>query len=296
MADSLNKIFNFNKGQRRAIVILSMLIFVLIIYRFWQANTPKEIINNDRAINEINDFIKSQDSVKQQFNNTLKESKLEKNIVINLKPFNPNMMTKKSWLELGLNEYQANSIQKYVSAGGQFYKKEDLKKMYCLSANDYNRLEPYILLDLTIKPESKVKKNSTTKYLQIELNAATTESLLDVSGIGEYFAKNIIKYRDMLGGFYSVEQLREVYGVDSAKYEKIYRNFNVDIGNITKIDLNKSNFNTLKKHPYIGKKIAFEISNYLKYKGKFKSVEDLKNSISIKDADYKKIYHYFVVY
>jgi len=100
----------------------------------------------------------------------------------------------------------------------------------------------------------------------------------------------------MLGGYYSVNQLKEVYGIDSLKYENIRKFFIVNRDSLKTIDLNKSDFYSLKKHPYISKKQAFEITNHVKYVDKFHSVEELKKLKSINDSVYEKIYHYFVVY
>lgn len=62
----------------------------------------------------------------------------------------------------------------------------------------------------------------------VELNSADTTALKMVPGIGSVFAKRIIKYRDLLGGFYSVEQLGEVYGIDEERYEAMKSWFSVD--------------------------------------------------------------------
>jgi len=48
------------------------------------------------------------------------------------------------WEQLGFSTKQAQSILNYTGKGGRFQKKEDLKKLYVLSPQDYERLAPYV--------------------------------------------------------------------------------------------------------------------------------------------------------
>lgn len=73
----------------------------------------------------------------------------------------------------------------------------------------------------------------------VELNSADTTALKMVPGIGSVFAKRIIKYRDLLGGFYSVEQLGEVYGIDEDRYEAMKSWFSVDPSVISHLFVNQ---------------------------------------------------------
>ena len=77
----------------------------------------------------------------------------------------------------------------------------------------------------TKRPEAylpKLKPGAT-----IDLNTADTTLLKRVPGIGSSFARRIVKYRDLLGGYYVVEQLQEVYGMDRERYNAIYPYFTV---------------------------------------------------------------------
>ena len=70
-----------------------------------------------------------------------------------------------------------------------------------------------------------------------------------VPGIGSVFAKRIIKYRDLLGGFYSVEQLGEVYGIDEDRYEAMKSWFSVDPSVISHLFVNQLSAKKLASHP-----------------------------------------------
>jgi DNA uptake protein ComE-like DNA-binding protein len=94
----------------------------------------------------------------------------------------------------------------------------------------------------------------TEKYAAgtiVELNAADTATLKKVPGIGSYFAKNIIYLRDKLGGFYSVEQLKEVRLMDDEKFITLKPWFAVDTTAIARLQINTLSWTALVKHPYI---------------------------------------------
>ena len=125
-------------------------------------------------------------------------------------PFNPNSLTVAQWKQLGLSERQANVIIHYEAKGGRFYRKEDLKKIYAITADDYTRLEPYINI-----PEVEYISKKAKPGEIIELNGADSARMTMIRGVGPSFAVRIIRYRNRLGGFYNKEQLKEIYGVDS---------------------------------------------------------------------------------
>lgn len=112
-------------------------------------------------------------------------------------------------------------------------------------------------------------KSSNTRYqyskrvnLHIEINTADSASLERLRGIGGVLAKRIIKYRNLLGGFYSQNQLLEVYGINNELINKLKNNLSIDTSYIVKFDLYKCEKSVLFKHPYIGKAIAYNILKY----------------------------------
>ena len=120
------------------------------------------------------------------------------------------------------------------------------------------------------------------------------DSLLEINGVGPSTAKAIIAYREKLGGYYSIEQLQEVYLIDSAKYESLVSNFYVNTDSIHPyLHLNTDDYYSLKKHPYISKKMAYDIQQYRDNNGEFSNIEQLKNVNSINDSIYMRLYWYF---
>jgi competence ComEA-like helix-hairpin-helix protein len=108
----------------------------------------------------------------------------------------------------------------------------------------------------------------------VELNTADTTILKKVPGIGSAYASRIIKFRDLLGGFYSVNQLAEVYGVDEERFNALKDWFTVDDLHIQKLNVHQLTIDELNKHPYIDYKQAKAITQLRKQKGKLTGWEN----------------------
>jgi DNA uptake protein ComE-like DNA-binding protein len=186
--------------------------------------------------------------------------------------FDPNSLSAGQWKQLGLSQRQAEVIIRYEAKGGRFYRKEDLKKIYTISAHDYNRLEPYIDIPGSAGVYKKIIPGES-----IELNSADSARLTELNGIGPSFAVRIIRYRDRLGGFYRKEQLKEIYDVDSLQYGAINAEVSVNPRLVKKIGINTISFDQLRLFPYLTYKQANAVIQYRVQHGNYKSIEDMKN-------------------
>jgi competence protein ComEA len=216
--------------------------------------------------------------------------------------FDPNVLSISEWQQLGLSEKQARSVQKYLNKGGRFNTKEDLQKMYTISPKVYERIAPYVrIAEAEASPGRNVMNNkrasseggarfSGLPYIGqsaspkkaapiIEINLADSLLLEEIRGIGPAFARRIIKYRERLGGFCKKEQLREVFGLDSTKYEAIKNQVRVDASFVRKINVNTLTFEELRNHPYLKYKQINAIIQYRKQHGPFRSAEDLSKIV-----------------
>jgi competence ComEA-like helix-hairpin-helix protein len=297
--------FAFSKSERRGVFVLLVILLLIITInillpylvtrqkidlRSFEAN----IANWDKTKEVI---AKKQYSYQKKenhfdFNNSDKSAADSKLTPFN---FNPNNLPDEKWKEIGLTDKQIKVIKNFETKGGKFYKKEDLKKMFCISENEYKILEPYIEIPETHNNLKAFKEFKKPEPIKVELNTASPEDLEKLKGFGQYFSKSIIKYRDVLGGYYKVEQLHEVYHLDSARYEQIKPQVTIDAQYISKIDVNTAEFDVLKKHPYIGYNVALSLTNYRKVHGKFKQLSEIKKSALITDALYQKISPYLKV-
>ncbi|MBR4775391.1 MAG: helix-hairpin-helix domain-containing protein [Bacteroidales bacterium] len=115
--------------------------------------------------------------------------------------FNPNTVSIEDLQRLGFSEKQAQSIDNYRQKGGRFRRKADFAKSYVVADSVYERLAPFIDIP------------------RLDINKADSVALLDLPGIGPYFAGKVVQYRTKLGGYSTVEQLTEIYHFDSEKLD-----------------------------------------------------------------------------
>lgn len=130
--------------------------------------------------------------------------------------------------------------------------------------------------------------------MTIELNTCDTLDLQILRGIGPYFANNIVKYRELLGGYDRKEQLLEVYGMDSSRYLQIEERITVIKTDLRKIDLNEGSFKSFLRHPYLEFYLVKEIFRYREKNG-FDSVAELKKVKLVTDELYNKVAPYLYI-
>ena len=303
MLNDVKKYFNFNKGERIGIIVVIAIIIVVLSYPYVikvaVKDNPDEFLRFSKEIEQFEKSLKNAaDSVDearkldfQQMDRSVAENKITPFI------FNPNLLPSEQWSKMGLKDWQIKVIKKYEAKGGKFYKKEDFKRMFCISPSEYEILEPYISIPerkdeySNRKPEIKEIK----KKVLVDLNTADSVTLLTLYGIGPSFAKRIIKYRNLLGGFYSKNQLLEVYGFDQDRLDKIEMYCDVSSGGIKKININTVRTDELKKHPYLDYYTAKAIVDQRVILGRFTSMQQLKAIPLIHEDLFNKIQHYFVM-
>lgn len=139
------------------------------------------------------------------------------------------------------------------------------------------------------------KHTGNIHELQIELNSADTTELKKLKGIGSSFAKRIVKYREILGGYAAKEQLLEVYGFDKEKYKLVSPHVFVDTNLVKKININTSSIEEMKTHPYIRWKLASTIFYYRKNHGNYPTVESIKRTDVVSDSLFLKIAPYLAL-
>ncbi|MCF8451612.1 MAG: helix-hairpin-helix domain-containing protein [Pedobacter sp.] len=218
--------------------------------------------------------------------------------------FDPNGLSDQRWLKLGLSAKQIRVIRNYELKGGRFFKKEDLRHIYSISPEQYKLLEPFIRISNTtsLKDSKNFKANYKPEGIQfrniapiIELNSADSIELESVRGIGPAFASRIIRFRKRLGGFYRKEQLLEVYGMDSVKYDQLKDLIKVNQELISKINLNTFTFEEIRRHPYLTYKQMNAIIQYRSQHGLFKSIDDLIKIAILSEEIIRKIEPYIVL-
>ena len=205
--------------------------------------------------------------------------------------FDPNRATDSEFLRLGFSSKQIATIRKYLDKGGIFKDKADFFKIRVISENQKRILSDWIVIESVSKVSTK--ENFAINTGPIEINLADSIQLKQLPGIGSVLSKRIVKYRDLLGGFYSVSQLKEVYGLNEQTILMIDEKVTVDIKRIKKLDLNFADMNELSRHPYLKKNLASKI---VKFRTKNGSVHDfaiLRDSMILNIDEYNRIKPYF---
>lgn len=156
---------------------------------------------------------------------------------------------------------------------------------YLISSNVKNK---------TSKPITSHKTISNAEKLMLNINTTDSLDLMSIPGIGEVYASRIIKYRDLLGGYYYKDQLYEVYGMDSSLVLSIQQYVWIDKSEIHRINVNKSTMKQLYSHPYISYKLAKLIVKYREHHGFYTNIEDLKKIPLIDGQLFRKIVVYLV--
>ena len=126
----------------------------------------------------------------------------------------------------------------------------------------------------------------------LELNSVDTTELKKIPGIGSGYANRIVKYRELLGGFYSVEQLQEVYGMYEELYDKIAPFLTVNAEAIDRLPINDLSLERLRKHPYINFYQAKAIVELRKKKGKISDMQELKLFEEFSKEDWARLEFY----
>ena len=296
--------FTLNKSEQRGIIALIILI-LLISATYFMLPFLFETDKTDFASfeQEIASFRQDQQKVHDsiriiRLQNTGELDRTLASQKIKPFPFDPNKLPAEAWEALGLTDKQIKSIKNYEAKGGKFRRKEDLKKMYAISEAEYELLEPYIKIKSRFKAREEKnlgKKNWSPNYSYIEINKADSSQLVSHLKLAPWLAVRVIKYRNLLGGFYQKQQLTEVYGFDSIALVKRKKVIRVDETLIHKLDLNNSTFKQLVRHPYISYELTKYIVNTRKSKGNYNSIEQLKESPLVSESIFFKLKPYLKV-
>ncbi|MBY0436272.1 MAG: helix-hairpin-helix domain-containing protein [Cyclobacteriaceae bacterium] len=269
--------FGFSRTETNAFLILLPLMIVTLFsgpaFQWWATRHPV-----DHSADE-----KSLDSIVQALRWDVPDSVSKQSAVaeIEFSQFDPNVITKEELEQLGLPKFIASRIIRFREKGGVFRKAEDLQKIYGLDSGWFALAKPWIKVAPSFAITSPEKGTSeetkkSTKTL-LDINEADSIQLVNVYGIGPALSKRIRTFRDKLGGFVSLEQLREVYGLDTAAQRELKKKFEIKDGFVPKkININAASAELLSTHPYIKRKEANAIVAFRMQHGNFTSLDQLR--------------------
>jgi competence ComEA-like helix-hairpin-helix protein len=136
--------------------------------------------------------------------------------------------------------------------------------------------------------QTVVKKSVPKRYI-IDINTSDSATLVRLPGIGPVLSARIIKYRHLLGGYASIEQLKEVYGLPIETFEKIRSRVFADSTVVEKININSAGYKELSRLPYFEKYEVTAILKYRELKGRINWITDLTENKLITVEKAKKV-------
>ncbi|MCA1750404.1 MAG: helix-hairpin-helix domain-containing protein, partial [Flavobacteriales bacterium] len=192
--------------------------------------------------------------------------------------FDPNQLSDSGFSALGFSPKEIGTLRKYMAAGAEFREKDDFGRLYFMDEARFDSIRPYLLLPEKAPPKKtrystqkfekkeRVKWSDTADYdsfrynpIKAELNSADTNELLEVAGIGSFYARLIVEYREELGGYFTLAQLMELWKMTEENVDRIAGQVEIDTAAIRKININSATAQQLSKHPYISFGLASKI-------------------------------------
>lgn len=288
MKTLFKEFLHLGRGERSAFLSLIFLILILLVFRLWLADL---LFKPDQK--ELLALINSVEIIPES---NVPEIKASEETIIKYSSFDPNTASKEQFHSNGLPEFLSNRIINFRNAGGKFYQPEDLLKVYGFTQEQLNLLRPYIQIRINNhkvnrEPEKTFKREKEIIPV-IKLNDGDSATFTKLPGIGPVLAGRIIRYRDFLGGYLSIEQLKEVYGIQESTFENIKKYLRNDSINIEKLSINSKRAADLAKHPYISYETAWTIIRYREQHGDFKDLGELTKIHTLSDSLINRISPY----
>lgn len=262
-------------------VLLVLVIGTLVAVKHFQL--PEE-----EMAGWVNDSTKAQFADYQERQDSIRNAQWRKRgdtIVIRMQAFDPNVADSSTLVHLGFKPWQAKNMLKYRAAGGRFRKPEDLKRLYGMTDSMYLALAPYItivqvendsVLADTLGLDSLPVWTSEKKDTLINLRTADTTELKMIRGIGSYRARQIVGYRERLGGFVRVEQVKEILGLESTEVDSILAHLWIDSVAVEQMNVNTIGVQRLSRHPYLRFEQAKAIYEFRRRKIRLDSIQQLQ--------------------
>ena len=281
--------FVISKRSKRGLLVLILaslgLIFFPRVYMFFQKE--EAFVINSEQIAEFERTHKKFE--KRNYSNYYSKKKKYK---APDSKFNPNTYTLSDWINLGLSEKQSVVILKFTARG--IYTEEDLKRIFVIPDVLFELIRDSVVYPERIQntPNQESFKKQAKQINLINLNTADTTEFMKIYGIGAFYAKQIIRYREKLGGFFKKEQLLEVWKMTPEAYDKIKDHVFISEKDVKRININSVTIEVLKVHPYLKWNQANSIVKMRIQRNGFKNIEEIKESVLIDSETYEKLFPY----
>ena len=297
--------FYYSRSERRAVYFLLTLIVLLlvaIIFYSKRDNVSFELVENTA---EVDSFWVDLSKVKKHPVPEVQNNHFSTSGTKDLFEFDPNSADSIELSRLGLPSYVVKNVLKYRAKGGRFKTPASFSKIYGLTPELFAELAPYIRIPEQLSARKRKQVFPKTDSIRIEshqqpsdkysegtkvnVNIADTIELKKIPGIGSVIARNIVAYRQRLGGFYDLEQLLEVRFFTPELLEW----FVLGDSQVNKLRVNQESLDKLRAHPYLNFYQAKIIVEHRKKRGEIKSLSQLSLYEEFTEKDLKRLSAYF---
>ncbi|SHG27769.1 DNA uptake protein ComE [Flavobacterium fluvii] len=265
--------FKFFQGERLGIFLLFTVIISLQLAYFF---TDFSSFSNDSPEKEKWLSLQSQvDSMKQE----------KRNYIPKIYPFNPNFISDYKGYKLGMSVSEIDRLLAFRKQNKYVNSPKEFQAVTKVSDSLLNAISPYFKFPDWVKNKKQskeYKKYSYTafakkeKVVVIDINKATQEDLIKIYGIGEAISLRILKFKESLGGFVSMEQMKDIWGLSPEVIENLNSHFKVStLPELRKVDINNASIKELSQFPYFNYQLAKQIVTFRSMNGDFKNVDDL---------------------
>ena len=290
--------FVMTAEQWLGVVVLVVLVVgtLMVVKRFQPPKEDETVWVNDSTKSQFADYQEKQDSIRKA-----QWSRQRDTIAIRMEVFDPNTADSSTLVHLGFKPWQAKNMVKYRAAGGKYRKPEDLKKLYGMTDSMFQALTPYIYIareEVDSVAVDSLRKDSLPRWEEenkdtiLNLRTADTVELKMIHGIGSYRARQIVRYREQLGGFVSVEQVLEAKGMENVDADSLLAHFWIDSVKIEAMNVNSVGVQRLSRHPYLRFEQAQAIYELRRKKIRLDSIQQLQQIECISAETLEKIAPY----
>lgn len=282
---ALSHYFKFTNQQRLGIfLLLGIIVIVQILYFFINSSIPEK-----SSSPEEKQWLSLQSEI-----DSLKAEKYK--AVGKVYTFNPNFISDYKGYKLGMSVQEIDRLlvfrkeNKYVNSAREFQEVTKISDSLLNAISPLFKFPDWIQNKKTFKTDrvEYVRKEypKKEKIVISDINEATQEDLMKIFGIGEALSLRILKQKEVLGGFISMEQMKDVWGLSPEVLFELNTHFKIiKVPNFKKILVNDASLKELAQFPYFRYALAKQIITYRSMNGNFKNIEDLAK---IKDFPVEK--------
>lgn len=275
--------YSYTKEQQKGILLLiSLIIIINVIFLCW-----KYYNQNDSIVDKSTVWEQNQEWL-DSLQNENKETKTK------IFPFNPNFITDYKGAQLGLSIKELDKLYNYRKTNKYVNSPEEFQSVTGVSDSLLATIAPYFKFPDWVKNKNKFSNDkkfnfyqkNDVKIIKKNINFASIEDLIKISGIGEIIAKRIIVDKEKFGAFATMDQMHFIWGLSPEVIEKLKESYFTNNEVVKKWNVNELNLKDIATFPYFDYKIAKNIVSYRSMNGDFKNTEELK---ALKDFPVEKL-------